>query len=78
MRKDRQWSGVLLKGHIIKAADSVCESAAFILYFLSIYSSTTEKSSLPTPQSGHTQSSGMSSKAVLGSMPLSGSPVAGS
>ena len=42
------------------------------------YSSTGENSSLPTPQSGHTQSSGMSSKAVPGAMPPSGSPTAGS
>ena len=36
------------------------------------------KSSLPTPQTGHTQLSGMSSKAVPGAIPLSGSPTAGS
>ena len=42
------------------------------------HSSTGLNSSLPTPQSGHTQSSGMSSKAVPGAMPLSGSPTAGS
>lgn len=42
------------------------------------YSSTTEKSSFPTPQRGHTHSSGMSSKAVPGAIPLSGSPTAGS
>ena len=34
--------------------------------------------SLPTPQSGHTQSSGRSAKAVPGSIPFSGSPTAGS
>ena len=34
--------------------------------------------SLPTPQSGQLQSSGRSSKAVPGAMPLSGSPTAGS
>ena len=37
-----------------------------------------EKSSLPTPQIGHTQSSGMSSNAVPGAIPLSGSPTSGS
>ena len=36
--------------------------------------STISKSSLPTPQSGHTQSSGMSSHLVPGSMPSSGRP----
>lgn len=36
------------------------------------------KSSLPTPQSGHNHSSGMSSKAVPGAIPLSGSPIEGS
>ena len=36
------------------------------------------KLSLPTPQTGHTQSSGISSKAVPGAMPPSGSPSAGS
>ncbi len=35
-------------------------------------------SALPAPHTGHTQSSGRSSKAVPGSMPLSGSPTAGS
>ena len=40
--------------------------------------STTLKSSLPTPHRGHTQSAGRSSKAVPGSIPLSGSPTAGS
>src|SRR5699024_7536639 len=35
-------------------------------------------SSLPTPQIGHTQSSGRSSNAVPGSIPLSGSPISGS
>ena len=35
-------------------------------------------SSLPTPQIGQTQSSGISSKAVPGAIPLSGSPTAGS
>ena len=34
--------------------------------------------SLPTPQTGHTQSSGRFSKAVPGAIPLSGSPTAGS
>ena len=42
------------------------------------YPSYGSKSSFPTPQSGHTQSSGMSSKAVPGSIPLSGSPNSGS
>ena len=37
-----------------------------------------EKSLLPTPQTGHTQSSGMSSNAVPGAMPPSASPSAGS
>jgi hypothetical protein len=37
-----------------------------------------EKSSLPTPHSGHSQSAGTSSQAVPGSTPLSGSPSAGS
>lgn len=35
-------------------------------------------SSLPTPQIGQTQSSGRSSNAVPGAIPLSGSPTAGS
>ena len=43
-----------------------------------IYSTTSSNWSLPTPQSGHTQSSGISSKAVPGAMPPSGSPTAGS
>ena len=42
------------------------------------YSTTSSNWSLPTPQRGQTQSSGMSSKAVPGSMPPSGSPTAGS
>ena len=42
------------------------------------YQSTGEKSSLPAPQIGHTQSSGRSSNAVPGAIPLSGSPSAGS
>ena len=42
-----------------------------------VYASS-EKSSLPTEQRGHTQSSGRSSKAVTGLMPLSGSPISGS
>ena len=50
--------------------------SAFTL--ISNFYSSTEKSSLPTPQMGHTQSSGMSSKAVPGAMPLSGSPTSGS
>ena len=36
------------------------------------------KCSFPTPQAGHVQPSGMSSKAVPGAMPDSGSPSAGS
>jgi len=40
--------------------------------------STFANSSLPTPQMGQTQSSGKSSKAVPGAIPLSGSPTAGS
>ena len=42
------------------------------------YSSTGVKSDFSAPQSGHTQSSGRSSKAVPGAIPLSGSPAAGS
>lgn len=42
------------------------------------YSTTSSNWSLPTPQSGQTQSSGMSSKAVPGAMPPSGSPTSGS
>lgn len=41
-------------------------------------SSTGSNSSLSTPHSGQTQSSGRSSNAVPGSMPLSGSPTSGS
>jgi hypothetical protein len=37
-----------------------------------------ENWSLPTPQRGHAQSAGRSSKEVPGAMPLSGSPTAGS
>jgi len=37
-----------------------------------------ERSRPYTPQSGHTQSSGISSNAVPGAMPLSGSPTSGS
>ena len=40
--------------------------------------STGENISLPTPQMGQTQSSGRSSNAVPGAMPLSGSPASGS
>ena len=36
------------------------------------------KSPTPIPQIGHTQSSGISSKAVPGAIPPSGSPTAGS
>ena len=36
--------------------------------------STSVKASFPRPQMGHTQSSGISSKAMPGAMPLSGSP----
>ncbi len=49
-----------------------------IIYGYPNYSSTTSKSSLPTPQTGQTQSSGISSNAVPGAMPLSGSPTSGS
>ena len=49
-----------------------------LLSFNFIYSSTGSKSSLPTPQSGQTQSSGISSNAVPGAIPPSGSPTAGS
>ena len=45
-------------------------------YFL--YSSTGENSSLPTEQSGHSKSSGRSSKAVPAGIPASGTPTAGS
>jgi len=37
-----------------------------------------EKLSFVTPQTGHTQSLGISSKAVPGAIPPSGSPIAGS
>lgn len=39
--------------------------------------SATENSSLPTPQRGHSKSSGSSSKGVPGAMPASGKPSAG-
>lgn len=42
------------------------------------YSSTGENSSLPTEQSGHSKSSGRSSKAVPAGIPASGTPTAGS
>lgn len=45
-------------------------------YFL--YSSTGENSSLPTEQSGHSKSSGRSSKAVPAGIPAFGTPTAGS
>src|SRR5699024_4487341 len=57
----------------------------FVFLFPGIYSrffsedySSGWNSSLPTPQIGHTQSSGISSNAVPGSIPLSGSPISGS
>ena len=40
--------------------------------------SITEKLSLPIPQSGHDQLSGICSKGVPGAIPLSGSPFSGS
>lgn len=43
-----------------------------------LYSSTGENSSLPTEQSGHSKSSGRSSKAVPAGIPASGTPTAGS
>jgi len=43
-----------------------------------IFHSTFSNMSLPALQSGHTQSSGRSSKTVPGAMPFSGSPCAGS
>ena len=49
-----------------------------VLLSIGLGYSCTEKSLFPTPQRGHTQVSGMSSKAVPGAMPLSGSPTAGS
>ena len=42
------------------------------------YSSTGENSSFPTEQSGHSKSSGRSSKAVPAGIPASGTPTAGS
>ena len=54
------------------------DSQRRLFHFRPAQSSTGEKSSLPTPHSGHTQSSGISSKAVPGATPLSGSPAAGS
>ena len=45
---------------------------------IQIYSTTSANWSFPTPQIGHTQSSGISSKAVPGAMPPSGSPSSGS
>lgn len=42
------------------------------------YSSTSSNWSLPTPQTGQTQSSGISSNEVPGAMPPSGSPTCGS
>ena len=60
--------------HLTEAEPDVRRQPCFIcpLY------STLLKSSFPTPQSGHTQSSGISSHAVPGSIPLSGSPTSGS
>ena len=43
-----------------------------------LYQSMGLNSSLPTPHRGQTQSSGMSSKAVPGAIPPSGSPTSGS
>ena len=45
---------------------------------LGIHYSITEKLSLPMPQSGQLQLSGMASNGVPGAMPLSGSPFSGS
>jgi len=44
----------------------------------SLYSSISSNSDFASPQSGQTQSSGKSSKAVPGGKPASGSPVSGS
>ena len=49
----------------------------FMFKWCGVYS-TTLNSSFPTPHRGHTQSDGMSLKSVPGSMPFSGSPIAGS
>ena len=69
----------LLFLHHKEAADSCKRVCRFVVWVArNAYSSLTSKSSLPTPQRGQTQSAGMSSNAVPGSMPLSGSPTAGS
>lgn len=47
------------------------------VYTSGVYGSST-KSSLPTPHTGQTQSAGISSKAVPGAIPESGSPTSGS
>jgi len=47
-----------------------------LLYFASDYWAS--NISLPTPQTGHVQSSGISSKDVPGAIPESASPTAGS
>ena len=60
-------------GKIKKAEQKNC-SASKQGSYQSIFS----KSSFPTPQRGHTQSSGMSSNFVPGAMPCSGSPISGS
>ena len=51
-------------------------SGSFVPAF-SAQSSTGTKTSFPNPQIGHVQSSGISSNAVSGSIPASGSPTAG-
>jgi hypothetical protein len=60
------------------SADRRTAAAATAFSSNGAYSSTGSKSSLPAPQIGQTQSSGISSKAVPGSTPPSGSPTAGS
>ena len=55
------------------------EECALHFFYLKVkkdYSSS--KTSFPNPQIGQTQSSGMSSNAVPGATPLSGSPTTGS
>ena len=70
--------GTAIKLNLLKTARLRRNSAPAIIYGSRRSQSSTEKSSLPTPQSGHTQSSGRSSNAVPGAMPLSGSPTSGS
>ena len=63
----------------------VSKTILYLLFMNYIYFSeentwhyASENSSFPTPHTGQTKSSGRSSNAVPGSMPLSGSPTAGS